>query len=175
MNNGSYHINKKVQIIVIKQRIKISKIHERIQNILEDFQHKLSKSIVCENQAIAIEKLNIKGMLRNHNLAQSISDVGWAGFMEKLKYKTEWYGKTLLQIGQFEPSTKICNHCGYHNTNLKLHHRKWICPDCESIHDRNVNAAISIRDFAVDKQNLISTVGTTEIKASLRKPQKWIQ
>ena len=78
-----------------KQRIKISKIHERIRNIREDFQHKLSKSIVCENQAIAIEKLNIKGMLRNHNLSQSISDVGWAGFMDKLEYKCEWYGKTL--------------------------------------------------------------------------------
>ena len=158
-----------------KQRIKLSKIHERIKNIREDFQHKLSKTIVCENQAIAIEKLNIKGMLRNHNLAQSINDVGWAGFINKLKYKTEWYGKTILQIGQFEPSTKICNHCRYHNDNLKLHHREWICPKCEKRHDRDVNATVNIRDFALDKQNLISTVGTTEIKASLRKPQKRIQ
>ncbi len=158
-----------------KQRIKISKIHERIQNIREDFQHKLSKSIICENQAITKENLNIKGMLRNHNLAQSISDVGGAGFIDKLKYKSEWYGKTLIQIGQFEPSSKICNHCGYHNCNLKLHHREWICPKCEKRHDRDVNAAVNIRDFALDKQNLISTVGTTEIKASLRKPQKWIQ
>jgi putative transposase len=158
-----------------KQRLKISRIHERIRNIREDFQHKLSKSIVCENQAMAIEKLNIKGMLRNHNLAQSISDVGWAGFMEKLKYKCEWYGKTLIQIGQFEPSSKICSNCGHHHPDLKLHHRMWICPDCGSIHDRDVNAAINIRDFALDKQNLISTVGTTGFKASLRKPQKWIQ
>ena len=120
-----------------KQRIKISKIHERIRNIREDFQHKLSKTIVCENQAI--EKLNIKGMLRNHNLAQSISDVGWAGFIYKLKYKSEWYGKTILQIGQFEPSTKICNNCGYHKSNLKLHQREWTCPKCEKKHDRDVN------------------------------------
>jgi putative transposase len=155
-----------------KQRIKLSKIHERIRNIREDFQHKLSKTIACENQAIAIEKLNIKGMIRNHNLAQSINDVGWAGFMDKLKYKCEWYGKTLLQIGQFEPSTKICSNCGYHNSNLKLHQREWICPKCEKRHDRDINAAVNIRDFALDKQNLISTVGTTEIKASLRKPQK---
>ncbi|MBZ2166968.1 zinc ribbon domain-containing protein [Methanobacterium spitsbergense] len=90
-------------------------------------------------------------------------------------FKTEWYGKTLIQIGQFEPSTKICNHCGYPNSNLKLHHREWICPDCGSIHDRDVNAAVNIRDFALDKQNLSSTVGTTGFKASLRKPQKWIQ
>jgi putative transposase len=154
-----------------KQRIKLSKIHERIRNIREDFQHKLSKTIVCENQAIAIEKLNIKGMIQNHNLAQSINDVGWAGFMDKLKYKCEWYGKTLLQLGQFEPSTKICSNCGYHNGNLKLHQREWICPKCEKRHDRDVNAAVNIRDFALDKQNLISTVGTTEIKASQKKPQ----
>jgi putative transposase len=154
-----------------KQKLKISRIHERIRNIREDFQHKLSKSIVCENQAIAIEKLNIKGMLRNHNLAQSISDVGWAGFIDKLEYKCEWYGKTLIKLGQFEPSSKICSNCGYHNSNLKLHHRIWTCPNCESILDRDVNASVNIRDFALDKQNLISTVGTTEIKASLRKPQ----
>jgi putative transposase len=158
-----------------KQRLKLSCIHERIRNIREDFQHKLSKSIVCENQAIAIEKLNIKGMIKNHYLAQSISDVGWAGFMDKLKYKCEWYGKTLLQIGQFEPSTKICSNCGHHNPDLKLHHRKWVCPVCSVNHDRDINASINIRDFALDKQNLISTVGTTEIKASLKKPQKWIQ
>ena len=140
-------------------------------NVREDFQHKLSKSIVCENQAVAIEKLNIKGMLRNHNLAQSISDVGWAGFMDKLKYKCELYGKTLLQIGQFEPSSKICSNCGHHNPDLKLHHKNWVCPVCGVKHDRDINAAINIRDFALDKQNLISTVGSTGIKASLRKPQ----
>ncbi|MBZ2164757.1 transposase [Methanobacterium sp. VT] len=94
-------------------------------------------------------------MLRNHNLAQSISDVGWAGFIDKLKYKSEWYGKTLIQIGQFEPSNKICSNCGYHNGNLKLHHREWICPNCEKRHDRDVNAAVNIRDFALDKQNII--------------------
>ena len=93
----------------------------------------------------------------------------------KLKYKSEWYGKTLLQIGQFEPSSKICNNCGHHNGNLKLHQREWTCPKCEKKHDRDVNAALNIRDFALEKQNLISTIGTTEIKASLRKPQKWIQ
>jgi putative transposase len=98
----------------------------------------------------------------------------WAGqFMDKLKYK--WYGKTLLQIGQFEPSTKICSNCGHHNPDLELHHKNWSCPHCGVNHDRDINAAINIRDFALDKQNLISTVGTTEIKASPRKPQKWIQ
>ena len=135
-----------------KQKLKISRIHERIRNIREDLQHKLSKSIVCENQAITIEKLNIKGLLRNHNLAQSINDVGWAGFIDKLNYKCERYGKTILQLGQFEPSSKICSNCGYHNCNLKLNHREWICRNCEKRHDRDVNAAVNIRDFALDSK-----------------------
>mgnify|MGYP000858986724 CR=1 FL=1 len=155
MTNGSSNRN--------KQKLKLAIIHERIRNIRDDFQHKLSSKIVCENQAIAIEKLNIKGMLRNHHLAQAIGDVGWAGFIEKLKYKCEWYGKTVLELGQFEPSSKICSNCGYHNSDLKLNHRQWTCPDCGTHHDRDINAAINIKDFALDKQNLISTVGTTGI------------
>ena len=98
-------------------------------------------------------------------------DAGWACFMDKLKYKCEWFGKTLLQLGQFEPSTKICSNCGHHNPDLKLHQRNWSCPLCGVKHDRDINAAINIRDFALNKQNPISTVGTTEIKASPRKPQ----
>lgn len=138
-----------------KQKLKIALIHEKIHDIREDFQHKLSYQIVCENQAIAIEKLNIKGMIKNKYLAQSISDVGWASFIKKLCYKAEWYGKTILQLGMFEPSSKICSNCGYHNKDLKLYHRKWTCPDCGFKHDRDINAAINIRDFALDKQNLI--------------------
>ncbi len=81
--------------------------------------------IVSENQAIAIETLNIKGMLRNHNLAQAISDVSWSEFFRQLKYKSEWYGKTLLQIGQFEPSSKICSSCGSIKDSLNLNERNW--------------------------------------------------
>ena len=149
-----------------KQRLRVSKIHEKIKNVREDFQHKWSTKLIRENQAICLETLNIKGMLKNKRLAQHISDVGWYSFLEKLKYKSEWHGKTLLQIGQFEPSTKLCSNCGYHNTDLKLKHRMWICPDCGSVHDRDVNAAVNIKDFALDKQNLIGTVGTTGIQAS---------
>ncbi|MGZ7044461.1 MAG: RNA-guided endonuclease TnpB family protein, partial [Methanobacterium sp.] len=132
-----------------------ARIHEKIRNIREDFQHKLSTRLICENQAICLETLNIQGMLKNHHLAQHISDVGWYSFIEKLKYKAEWYGKTVLQIGQFEPSSKICNKCGYHNTELELKHRIWTCPECGTVHDRDINAAINIKDFALDYQNLI--------------------
>lgn len=140
-----------------KQRLKIAKIHEKIRNIREDFQHMWSTKLIRENQAICLETLNIKGMLKNKHLAQYISDVGWYSFLEKLKYKAEWYGKTIIQIGQFEPSSKLCSKCGYHNSELELKHRMWICPDCKSIHDRDINAAINIKDFALDKQNLIGT------------------
>ncbi|MGZ7043778.1 MAG: RNA-guided endonuclease TnpB family protein, partial [Methanobacterium sp.] len=138
-----------------KQRLKVAGIHEKIRNIREDFQHKWSTRLIRENQAICLETLNIQGMLKNRHLAQHISDVGWYSFIKKLKYKAEWYGKTVLQIGQFEPSSKICNNCGHHNSELELKHRMWICPECGIIHDRDVNAAINIKDSALDKQNLI--------------------
>jgi putative transposase len=152
-----------------KQRLKVAKIHEKICNIRNDFQHKWSIKLIRENQAICLETLNIQGMLKNHNLAQHISDVGWYNFIQKLEYKAEWYGKTIIRIGQFEPSSKLCSNCGYHNSELKLNHRMWICPDCGSVHDRDINAAINIKDFALNKQNLIGTPGTGGIKASLTK------
>jgi len=138
-----------------KARQEIAKLYEKIANQRNDFQHKLTSRFISENQAIALETLNISGMLKNHCLAQSISDVSWSSFVTKLEYKAEWYGKTILRIGQFEPSTKICNICGYHNKKITLADRKWQCPDCGETHDRDVNAAINIKKFALNKQNLI--------------------
>ena len=94
-------------------------------------------------------------MLKNHCLAQSIADASWSSFVTKLEYKAEWYGKTVLRIGRFEPSTRICNVCGFHNGKLTLADREWKCPDCKTNHYRDVNAAINIKKFALDKQNLI--------------------
>ncbi len=128
-----------------KQRLRILRIHKNIRNIREDFQHKWSAKLIRENQAICLETLNIKEMLKDKKLAQQISDVGWYSFLEKLKYKAEWYGKALLQIGRFEPSSKLCSNCGYHNADLKLKHRMWICSDCGVVHDRDINAAINIK------------------------------
>jgi putative transposase len=138
-----------------KAKQQIAKLHEKIANQRNDFQHKLTSRLISENQAIALETLNVNGMLKNHKLAQFISDVSWSSFVTKLEYKAEWYGKSILRIGQFEPSTKICNVCGYHNNNITLVERQWQCPDCGASHDRDVNAAVNIKKFALNKQNLI--------------------
>jgi len=138
-----------------KAKLAVAKLHEKISNRRNDFQHKLSSKLISENQAIALETLNISGMLKNHRLAQSIGDSAWHSFMTKLEYKAEWYGKTILHIGQFEPSSKICNVCGHYHSNLSLSDRDWMCSDCNTVHERDVNAAINIKNFALDNQNLI--------------------
>lgn len=140
-----------------KARHQLSVLHEKITNQRNDFQHKLSSKLISENQAISLETLNVKGMQKNHCLAQSISDAGWSSFVTKLEYKAEWFGKTILKIGRFEPSSKLCNICGYHNSALTLKDREWICPDCNTPHDRDINAAINIKKFSLLDQNLITT------------------
>jgi len=138
-----------------KAKLKLSVLHEKITNQRNDFQHKLSLKLVRENQAIALETLNVQGMIKNHCLAQSIADAGWSSFVNKLTYKAEWYGKTILRIGQFKPSSKLCNVCGYHNKELTLTVREWKCPECGAFHDRDINAAINIKKFSLQDQNLI--------------------
>ncbi|AKB75180.1 Mobile element protein [Methanosarcina lacustris Z-7289] len=128
---------------------KLAKIHEKISNQRHDFQHKVSNRLISENQAIAVETLNIKGLKKNHKLAQVISDSAWYSFVLKLTYKAEWVGKTILKIGMFEPSSKICNVCGYKLKELSLDIREWQCPDCKNTHDRDINAAINIKKIAV--------------------------
>ncbi|WP_292391871.1 IS200/IS605 family element RNA-guided endonuclease TnpB, partial [Methanosarcina sp. UBA5] len=132
-----------------KARQRLAILHEKITNQRNDFQNKLSFKLVSENQAIALETLNVKGMQRNHHLAQAIGDSAWSCFVTKLEYKAEWLGKTILRIGQFEPSSKLCSVCGYHNSGLTLKDRGWTCPDCKTKHDRDINAAINIKKFAL--------------------------
>ena len=130
-----------------KQRLVI--LHEKVVNQRKDFLHKISTKLIRENQSIAIEDLNINGMTKNHHLAQSIIDVSWGIFIVMLEYKAEWYGKNILRIGRFEPSSKLCSKCGYINKELTLKDREWTCPECGSILDRDVNAAINIKNFAL--------------------------
>ena len=128
---------------------KLALIHEKISNQRHDFQHKVSTKLISENQAIAVETLNVCGMMRNHKLAQAIGDSAWSSFVLKLTYKAEQFGKTILKIGMFEPSSKNCNVCGYHNSELTLIDRDWKCPECNAEHDRDINAAINIKKFAL--------------------------
>lgn len=126
---------------------KLAKIHELISNQRNDFQHKVSKKLISENQAIAVETLNIKGMMSNHRRAQSTGDSAWYSFVLKLQYKAEWFGKTIFKINQWLTSSKTCNICGYKHPNLTENIREWQCPDCKTLHDRDINAAINIKNF----------------------------
>lgn len=128
---------------------KLAKLHEKVANQRRDFLHKQSSKLVKENHSIAIEDLNVKGMLKNHCLAKSISDVGWSMFTTMLEYKCEWYGVNLLKIGRFAPSSKTCSNCGKVNKELTLKDREWTCKGCGTHHDRDINAAVNIKNFAL--------------------------
>jgi putative transposase len=130
-------------------KYKLAAIHEKVANQRKDFLHKASTQLIRENQSIAIEDLNIAGMVKNHKLARSISDAGWGEFVRQLEYKAEWYGKNIIRIGRFDPSSKICSNCGSINKELTLQDREWTCNDCETVLDRDVNAAINIKNFAL--------------------------
>ena len=129
-----------------KSRLKVAKVHNKISRCREDFQHKLSRKIVDENQVIVVENLNIKGMVQNHCLAKSISQVGWGSFLTMLKYKAEQEGKVYLEIDRFFPSSKTCHNCLNVVDSLPLEIRQWSCGNCGTHHDRDINASINIRD-----------------------------
>lgn len=125
---------------------KLARLHLKIKNQREDFQHNLSRRLIDENQAVAVEDLNIQGMQKNHCLAQAVSDVGWYGFIQKLAYKAKWSGKTFIQIDRWFPSSKTCNQCGLlSGLDMDLSVREWICPHCGTHHDRDINAANNIK------------------------------
>lgn len=134
---------------------RLATLHEKVTNQRNDFQNKLSFKIVSENQAISMETLNVKGMVKSHCLAQAISDASWSSFVNKIEYKAEWFGKTVLRIGRFEPSSRICNACGFYKNDLTLKDREWLCPVCGTNHDRDINAAVNIKKFALQEQNLV--------------------
>lgn len=132
-----------------KTKHRLAILHEKITNQRKDFLHKTSSELIKNHDSIAIEDLNISGMVKNHHLAQSISDAGWSMFVTILEYKAEWYGKNVLKIGRFEPSSKTCSCCGRINKELTLQDREWTCKSCGSVLDRDRNAAINIKSFAL--------------------------
>jgi len=127
-----------------KARIKLAKFYEKLNNQKENYLHHVTNQLINENQVIVIEDLNVKGMMKNHNLARSIQELSLYRFKEMLTYKAEWYGNHIVQVDRFFPSSKLCNCCGYKNVHLTLKDREWICPECGVIHDRDHNAATNI-------------------------------
>jgi len=132
-----------------KASLRLAKTYRKITRQRNDFLHKLSHRIVSENQTIVLETLNIKGMMKNRKLARSIGDASWATLDTFITYKAEWQGKNVIHIPQFEPTTKVCSNCGFINDNLTLADREWICPECGTIHSRDTNAAIVIKDVGL--------------------------
>ncbi len=135
----------------MRRKHKVALLHEKVSNQRKDFLHKASTELIRDNKSIALEDLNISGMLKNHRLAGSISDVSWGMFVTMLEYKAKWNGVNILRIGRFEPSSKTCSECGYINKELTLKDREWSCPECGSVLDRDRNASTNIKNFALNK------------------------
>ncbi|AYD46446.1 RNA-guided endonuclease TnpB family protein [Arachidicoccus soli] len=133
----------------LKQKLVVAKLHEHIKNQREDYLHKASTHIIRSYNSICLEDLNIKGMMQNEKLALAIGEVGWHKFKTMLEYKAEWYGKNILYIGRFQPSSKLCSHCGHIFKELSLKDRSWTCQSCGTHHERDENAALNIKTFGL--------------------------
>lgn len=129
-----------------KQKHKVAKLHEHVANCAKDFNHKLSRKLVEEYDLIAMENLNVNGLIKNHSLAYSIADVRWSQLVNFIQYKCHWYEKKFVQVDRFYASSKICSCCGTYHKDIvnSLSVREWICPDCGTHHDRDINAAKNI-------------------------------
>ncbi len=145
-----------------KQKTKVAKVYEKIVNSRQDFLHKLSINIIKNHDVIAIEDLNVKGMVKNRKLAKSISDSSWSAFTTMLAYKAQWYGKQLVKVDRWYPSSKTCSGCGHLLTksDLPLSVRSWQCPSCLQQNDRDINASINILNEGL-KLVTLKTVGAT--------------
>ena len=132
-----------------KVRIKLAKVYKRITDKKQYYLHQVSNTLINENQVICMEDLNVKGMLKNHKLAGNIQELNFGEFRRMLEYKANWYGRKLIFVDRFYPSSKTCNHCGYVNKKLKLSDRQWVCPNCGEIIERDYNAALNIKDEGV--------------------------
>ena len=149
----------------LKQKIIVARLHEQIKNQRTDYQHQTSTQIIRTFDTIYIEDLNIKGMMQNEKLALTIGEVGWSKFKSMLEYKADWYGKNIMYIGRFEPSSKMCSQCGAINKELQLKDRSWTCICCSTHHDRDLNAAINIKNIGL--RNEPSTVNVVAHSTSV--------
>ncbi|GAA2926816.1 RNA-guided endonuclease TnpB family protein [Streptomyces thioluteus] len=128
-----------------KARRRVARIHARIADRRRDHLHKLTTRLVRENQTIVIEDLAVRNMVKNRSLARAISDAAWSEFRNMLEYKADWYGREVIAVDRFFPSSRLCSHCGSLAGAMPLHIRKWTCDNCGTVHDRDVNAAKNLR------------------------------
>ena len=149
----------------LKQKSKLARVHEKVTNIRKDYLHKVSTEIIKNHDVICIEDLAVKNMMKNHKLAQAFSDVSLGAFYTMLEYKANWNDKVVVKIDRFFPSSKTCSNCNYINQDLTLKDRKWTCPSCNTIHDRDFNASINIKKQGL---KILSGSGTdSDIKIAL--------
>ena len=152
------------------QRLKVARLHEKIANSRADYLNKCSISLARKYDTICIEDLNVKGMVKNHRLAKSVTDASWGKFVTMLTYKAEWNGKNVVKVDRFFPSSQTCNVCGYVNKDIKdLSVREWECPECHTHHDRDVNAAINILHFGLNNisAGTVDYTGGEGVRANL--------
>ena len=137
-----------------KQRIRVARVHEKISDQRKDFLQKQSTLLIRENQTICIEDLHVKGLIRNHKLAQHIASVSWSEFFRMLEYKADWYGNDIIRVPTMYPSSQTCSCCGHKNPLVKnLSVRRWICPVCHTDHDRDKNASRNILNYGLQQQS----------------------
>ena len=134
-----------------KARIRLAKVHKRINDKKQYYLHAVSNSLIDENQVICMEDLNVKGLIKNHNLAESICEMNFGEFRRMLEYKARWYNRKIVFVDRFYPSSKTCHNCGYINKSLTLNDRQWICPQCGEVIERDYNAALNILDEGLKK------------------------
>jgi putative transposase len=155
-----------------KARIKLAKYYEKLNDQKEYYLHSVVNQLLSENQTIVIEDLNVKGMLKNHKLSRSIQESSFGRFKQILKYKAGWYGREVIEVDRWFPSSKLCSECGYKNEDLELKDRSWVCPKCGVEHDRDINAAINILNEGLKIKIGMSLPESTPLESKSLDPRR---